>query len=188
MAINYTDANGESATFNQNINGSGNTTITVKVGTSMSYTLTRTSTRNSVSFTSRYDANNGTIIWNNVTADSNTPRTGNLNLVAAGAGVTLSCGIYRGFYGWRVKRLSGVTINGYEEGDIIPAETQIEFVTENAEGNEVDFEALWAQAYVVTSNTATGLHTGVSYERNFIVGATPSALNVPVKVFPFQFW
>ena len=44
---------------------------------------------------------------------------------------------------------------------------------------EVVFEALWAQAYVNTSNSATDLNGG-SYERNFIVGATPSALNVPV--------
>jgi hypothetical protein len=86
---------------------------------------------------------------------------------------------YTGFYGWRVKRLSGVTINGYDEGSIIPAETEIEFVTNNSEGNEVDFEAVWARAYVFTSianlnaNNATyvadanGEHR--AYERNFVV-------------------
>ena len=86
---------------------------------------------------------------------------------------------YTGFYGWRVKRLSGVTINGYNEGSIIPAETEIEFVTNNSEGNEVDFEAVWARAYVFTSianlnaNNATyvadanGEHR--AYERNFVV-------------------
>jgi hypothetical protein len=76
---------------------------------------------------------------------------------------------YTGFYGWRVKRLNGVTINGnYTEGSIIPAETEIQFVTNNSEGNEVDFEAVWARAYVVTSNTSSGLSNAVGYERNFI--------------------
>lgn len=75
---------------------------------------------------------------------------------------------YTGFYGWRVKRLNGVTINGYNVGSIIPAETEIQFVTNNAKGNEVDLEAVWARAYVVTSNTSTGLSTDVGYERNFI--------------------
>ena len=87
---------------------------------------------------------------------------------------------YTGFYGWRVKRLSGVTIDGYDEGSIIPAETEIEFVTNNSEGNEVDFEAVWARAFVFTSVTnlnnagdnayvadANGEHR--AYERNFVV-------------------
>jgi hypothetical protein len=96
-------------------------------------------------------------------------------------------GDYRGFYAWRVKRLSsGLSIKDGEAtlgvGSIIPAETEIKFVaTANSTDNEVEFEALWAKAYVVTSNTATGLHAGVSYERNFVVGAAPNAaLNVPV--------
>ncbi len=95
-------------------------------------------------------------------------------------------GDYRGFYAWRVKSLSsGLSItdgsNTYGVGAIIPAETQIQFVTANAEGNEVEFEALWAKAYVVTTNTATGLNADVSYERNFVVGASPSSpLSVPV--------
>jgi hypothetical protein len=75
---------------------------------------------------------------------------------------------YTGFYGWRVKSLNGVTINGYNVGSIIPAETEIQFVTNNSEGNEVEFEAVWARAYVVTSNTSTGLNNSVGYERNFI--------------------
>ena len=90
---------------------------------------------------------------------------------------------YRGFYAWRVKSLSGVTISGHTVGDIIPAEEEIEFVAEpNSTDNEVEFEALWAQAYVVTSNNATGLNANVSYERNFVVGAAPGTteLNVPV--------
>ncbi len=99
----------------------------------------------------------------------------------------ISEGDWRGFYAWRVKSLSnGLSIKSkdgnttYGLGGIIPAETEIEFITNNQEGNEVEFEALWAKAYVVTTNTATGLHANVSYERNFVVGATPSALSVPV--------
>ena len=92
---------------------------------------------------------------------------------------------YRGFYAWRVKRLNGVTIQRADGTTVgvngtIGADEHIEFVTSNAKGNEVDFEALWAQAYVVESNTATGLHANVSYERNFVVGAGASNINVPV--------
>ncbi len=92
---------------------------------------------------------------------------------------------WRGFQGWRVKRLSSdLSIsdgsNTYGVGAIIPAETEIAFVTEKEYGNEADFEAVWARAYVNTSNSATGL-SGGSYERNFVVGASPSsALSVPV--------
>ncbi|MBR4452662.1 MAG: chitobiase/beta-hexosaminidase C-terminal domain-containing protein [Bacteroidales bacterium] len=76
---------------------------------------------------------------------------------------------WRGFYGWRVKELSGVTITGYSKGDIIPAETEIEFVTSNTEGNEVEFEAMWAQAWFATAvNNTNNLNENVSYERNFI--------------------
>ena len=92
---------------------------------------------------------------------------------------------WRGFQGWRVKRLTNnLSItdgdnNTYGVGAIIPAETEITFVTDKEDSNEVDFEAVWARAYVNTSNSATGLNGG-TYERNFIVGATPGALTVPV--------
>ncbi len=106
--------------------------------------------------------------------------------VERGSSSSSSSDKYRGFYAWRVKRLSsGLSIKSGNAtlgvGSIIFAEDEIEFVAEpNSTENEVDFEALWAQAYVNTSNSASGLHAGVSYERNFIVGATPSALSVPV--------
>ncbi|MBR3710033.1 MAG: choice-of-anchor J domain-containing protein [Bacteroidales bacterium] len=81
---------------------------------------------------------------------------------------------YTGFYGWRVKSLNGVTINGYNVGSIIPAETEIQFVTDNSEGNEVEFEAVWARAYVTNSTSTSGLNANVSYERNFMVlGSNP---------------
>ncbi len=92
---------------------------------------------------------------------------------------------YTGFYGWRVKSLNGVTINGYNVGSIIPAETEIQFVTNNSDGNEVEFEAVWARAYVVTSNTTNGLEASVGYERNFVYLSSNTTLygnglNVPV--------
>ncbi len=81
---------------------------------------------------------------------------------------------YTGFYGWRVKSLNGVTINGYNVGSIIPAETEIQFVTNNSDGNEVEFEAVWARAYVTNSTSTSGLNANVGYERNFMVlGSNP---------------
>ena len=155
----------------------GNITINVKVGTTI--TLKAKASRNRDGYrptiTARLDNSSGTQIGTltatNTTEISTTTST-----------ITSSENIYRGFYAWRVKHLSGVTIQGYNVGDIIPAETEIEFVTNKAKGNEVEFEALWAQAYVVTSNNATGLHAGVSYERNFVVttDAITANLNVPV--------
>jgi len=90
---------------------------------------------------------------------------------------------WRGFYKWRVKRLSnGLTITSkdgsttYSKGDMIPAETEIKFVTDKAEGNEVEFEALWAKAYVVDTRAGssgnyyyTVTNTSVGCERNFVV-------------------
>ncbi|MCR4827454.1 MAG: chitobiase/beta-hexosaminidase C-terminal domain-containing protein, partial [Bacteroidales bacterium] len=61
--------------------------------------------------------------------------------------------VYRGFYAWRVKRLSsGLSItdsnnNTYGEGATIYADQEIQFVAEgNSTDNEVEFEALWAKA------------------------------------------
>ena len=84
---------------------------------------------------------------------------------------------YRGFYAWRVKSLSsGLTIqraNGdpVVVGGMINADEDIKFLTSNPDNNEVEFEALWAQAYVATASTATSssFNTNVSYERNFFI-------------------
>lgn len=82
---------------------------------------------------------------------------------------------WRGFYKWRVKRVSGGTIHSastggvtYAQGSTIDSEEEIYFSPNAEYGMEVEFEALWARAYVVTSNTATGLRSTVSYERNFV--------------------
>ena len=103
---------------------------------------------------------------------SKRPTVGNIN-TSAGA----TC--WRGFYGWRVKRLSSglsikvgnttYTSQNLTSTSIIPAETEIEFVTSNAEGNEVEFEAMWAQAWFATTvNNTNNLNNNVTYERNFI--------------------
>ena len=102
---------------------------------------------------------------------------------------------YRGFYAWRVKSLSsGLTIqraNGdpVVVGGMINADEDIKFLTSNPENNEVEFEALWAQAWVTTCSTANGLSTAIassdlngdaSCERNFVVvtnGAQTNAIS-----------
>ena len=96
---------------------------------------------------------------------------------------------YRGFYAWRVKRFSNemqIKVNGteYNASQItsipyIYADTEVEFITSSEEGLEVDFEALWAQAYVVDTRQSTSgwgsyyyyavEDQNVGSERNFVV-------------------
>lgn len=98
---------------------------------------------------------------------------------------TVTGGDYRGFYAWRVKSLGGgLTISGKNVGDIIYPDETIEFVTANAEGNEVEFEALWAKAWVNSSSTSeratnSGNYKN-AYERNFKVGNSLDTYNYPV--------
>ena len=93
---------------------------------------------------------------------------------------------YRGFYAWRVKSLSsGLSItdgtNTYGVNSIIYPDQEIEFVTANAKGNEVEFEALWAQAYVNSSTYATNSgNYQNAYERNFKVGTSITTYDYPV--------
>ena len=89
---------------------------------------------------------------------------------------------YRGFYAWRVKSKSaGLTIKSkdgnttYGVGDRIDADADIVFETSNEYGNEVEFEALWARAYVVNAsvNGANNITAqSVGRERNFVVLTT----------------
>lgn len=97
---------------------------------------------------------------------------------------------WRGFYGWRIKSVTGGTIydNGGTQrsvGYIFTTEyDKISFQpTDNAKTNannatsmEVEFEAVWARAYRVTCNSnavSTAIEntalTDNSYERNFVV-------------------
>ena len=178
----YYDANGSlqtssTITINGN-NTSGNITVQAKIGTTISVTLQKTAGGNNryVFFSARNDNSNGYEFFRQEHTSGSSADYTSTEVQAPAVEKD-----YRGFYAWRVKRLSGVTIDGYGVGDIIPAETEIKFVAAaNSTNNEVDFEALWAQAYVNTSNSATGLHAGVSYERNFIVGTTASSVGVPV--------
>ncbi|MBO4739463.1 MAG: chitobiase/beta-hexosaminidase C-terminal domain-containing protein, partial [Bacteroidales bacterium] len=87
---------------------------------------------------------------------------------------------YCGFYAWRVKKVTGGKIytaatGGSEiaQNTTINAETAVYFAPDSETGMEVELEALWARAYVVTtggnnSNTAI-TSQNVGYERNFVV-------------------
>ena len=85
---------------------------------------------------------------------------------------------WRGFYGWRVKSVTGGSIQNYAVGATIPAETEIQFVPAGEYGMEVELEALWARAYVIAYNASYLDANGYlnsnnlsadSYERNFYV-------------------
>lgn len=96
---------------------------------------------------------------------------------------------WRGFQCWRLKAVRGGDIyeastggTALAEGAIVNAEQAYYFAPAAETGMEVELEAIWARAYVNTTNSAAGLNGG-SYERNFIVGVnvvSNSALNVPV--------
>ena len=98
-------------------------------------------------------------------------------------------GDYRGFYAWRVKSMSsGLSItdgtNTYGVNSIIYPDQEIEFVTANAKGNEVEFEALWAKAWV-NDNSNRASNDGNyqnAYERNFKVGNSVTTYNYPVTL------
>ena len=103
---------------------------------------------------------------------------------------------WRGFYAWRVKSLSnGLTItdadeNTYGVNSIIYPDQEIEFVTANAKGNEVEFEALWAQAYVTTGTSNMSSYASNSgdyknaYERNFHVLTNSTSASNLQKSYP----
>ncbi|MBP5340875.1 MAG: chitobiase/beta-hexosaminidase C-terminal domain-containing protein [Bacteroidales bacterium] len=89
---------------------------------------------------------------------------------------------YRGFYAWRVKSLSGGTIHSaasggtsYGVGSTINAETEIFFAPSNEYGMEVEFEALWARAYVSTTGVP---NYSLGVERNFYVITASANSNI----------
>ena len=176
----------------------GVTRYNVHVATVTNGTLTANPTTNvevgttvTVTATPAYGYTLGTITVTNETTNQAVTvnisgNTGTFSMPAANVTVYATfydpSATYRGFYAWRVKKLSnGLGIQDkaskapYGVGGIIFADQEIEFVTDNAEGNEVEFEALWAQAYVTTTTSTSGLNANVGYERNFMVlGSTPS--------------
>lgn len=89
---------------------------------------------------------------------------------------------YRGFYAWRVKTLSGGTIHSaatggtsYAVGSTINAETEIYFAPSSEYGMTVEFEALWARAYVSTSGVPSN---NLGVERNFYVITSSATSNI----------
>ena len=95
---------------------------------------------------------------------------------------------YRGFYAWRVKTLSGGTIHSaatggtsYAVGSTINAETEIYFAPSSEYGMTVEFEALWARAYV--STTGVGNHN-LGVERNFYVITSSANSNITAGGYP----
>ncbi len=186
IRVDYVGADGTSHYWERtNNSGNVNTTITVLDGTTLTLTAVG----------GWYNGGNGGV--SNITARYDNAYGAQIahaecgwygeQVTAQGTVGSNTGDDYRGFYAWRVKRLKGVTIEdaygkSYDVDSIIPAETRLLFHTENEYNNEVDFEALWAKAYVVESNTESGLNANVSYERNFVVGLTSigNALTVPV--------
>ena len=186
ITINYTNAFGSSQTFTQTINGTGSTTLTMKVGTTFSYTVTCTasSTSRYNTFSVRYDGTSGTQIVNQRVYGTNNSTSGTSEAIAA---PSLGDSDWRGFYKWRIKTLSNITIyssendNGtYSAGDIVDAETKLYFLPGNGTGAKtVEFEAVWARAYVVANRASymdndgylnsNTFSSNVSYERNFYI-------------------
>ena len=180
----YTDQDGVSQTVTKNSNGEA--TVLVKVGTTI--TLKAKAARNQNGYrptiTARLDDNSGTQIGT-LTATNTNEVSLTTQQVTAGSSTTNG---YRGFYAWRVKSksegLSITDVNGNSfANNIIPADTEIRFVTSNEYGNEVEFEALWAQAYVTdgTSNLSTRSN---SYERNFHVVKSETSASSFQKSYP----
>lgn len=193
LTVSYIDVNGNLQTFTQNnfYPIPDPTTLTVQTGSTVSISLSRTGNWNPPQGTAyvgcdvKYDNQDGELIWTGTSTGQTVTGDVTVQEGGPGGGPTITNTDYRGFYAWRVKRLKGVTIkdannNTYGVNSIIPAETRLMFHIENEYDNEVDFEALWAKAYVSTSNNGAGLNSNVSYERNFVVGVTQiNALNVP---------
>ena len=85
---------------------------------------------------------------------------------------------WRGFQCWRLKRVSGGAVysaasggSALSVGAVINAETEIYFAPNNEYGMEVDFEAVWARAYLIKGNQSGAnsvLSQDVGVERNFM--------------------
>lgn len=177
-------------TFSQVISGRTTTTISgVPVGTTVSLVFdgstSSTNRKNRCRVTVYYETASGATAVATYNPN-NTPN--NSFTVAAPASQTVSFGTYRGFYAWRVKSKSAsITSITDADGnafanDIIPAETDIRINTTSEYGNEIEFEALWAQAYATTGSTdlpyAVSSSVSSAYERNFhILNASTAASN-----------
>lgn len=85
---------------------------------------------------------------------------------------------WRGFQCWRLKRVSGGSVysaasggSALSVGAVVNAETAIYFAPNSEYGMEVDFEAVWARAYLIKGNQSGDnaiLSQNVGVERNFM--------------------
>lgn len=190
IIVTYTNVNNVQSTWGGRIYYDGNHSVypeanlQVLAGTTLSFSLYTDWAQGNgrISCEIRYDNAGGTMIWNPSAYGSNSqsnPVTGSTTVQEGGSsGGSVTFNDYRGFYAWRVKRLSsGLEIqrangNTVNVDDMVYAEEAIKFVTSKEDGNEVDFEALWAKAYVATydsDNAVTVTNTAVGFERNFVV-------------------
>ena len=194
--VTYTDVNNTQRTWNGYIYWTSQqgsiypeATLQVLAGTTVSFSLYTSNggfnynSNSHVGCEVRYDDADGEVIWNGIAYwqnnNQNNPVTGSATVQEGGSSAgSVTFNDYRGFYAWRVKRISsGLEIkrangNTVNVGDMVDAEEAIRFVTSKEDGNEVDFEALWAKAYVVTydsDNAVTVTNTTVGFERNFVV-------------------
>lgn len=94
---------------------------------------------------------------------------------------------YTGFYMWRLKTCKGGNVYTTSTGgtaltpgtSMVDAEQRLYFAPEKEYGMTVEFEAIWAPAYV-TGNTHAANHN--AYERNFYIGARTSALDYAATI------
>ncbi len=94
---------------------------------------------------------------------------------------------YTGFYMWRLKTCTGGSVYTTANGGtaltagtaMVDAEQVLYFAPSGEYGMTVEFEAIWAPAYV-TGTTHASTHN--AYERNFYIGARTSALNYAATI------
>ena len=197
VRFSYTDADGVVQTSGY-YTSNGNTTIQAKVGTKI--TVYSKSCRNgytnySPTITARYDNGSGTQIvsYQNTSTTENSSTSTN-NITASSS--TFTASKYRGFYKWRIKKITGgsiksadgtVTYTQYSGSgavastNMLDAEETYHFIPSAATGMSVDLEALWAQAYVSTSGAEA--HS-VGVERNFYVITASATSNITAGGYP----
>ncbi|MBP3762294.1 MAG: hypothetical protein J6I49_00260 [Bacteroidales bacterium] len=101
---------------------------------------------------------------------------------------------WRGFYKWRIKRVGGGRVYAdagltlpLAQGATIDAEQALWLAPAAEYGMSVEFEALWARAYVFSStnalNSASAYATGANaYERNIVLlSSSPSSLTANTR-------
>ena len=202
ISITYTDADGNTQTWSSTSTSEVNTTITAKVGTPVTVTARGRSGGgyggyNYSTITARYDNNSGSAIATATCTSSNYSAGASAtssNITASSS--TFTASKYRGFYKWRIKKITGgsiksangtVTYTQYSGSgavastNMLDAEETYHFIPSAATGMSVDLEALWAQAYVSTSGAEA--HS-VGVERNFYVITASANSNITAGGYP----